>query len=181
MGLKGQYEKTIERDAMSRLTLIASAAGIVLVAGLTITTQHYRHAAEEYQRQRDESREALAEAEAGITAMQKSQAEAAALDAMYSKELADAKAAITQLERDVAAGRRRLQLKARCPAVPEATSSPGVDDAGTPGLIEDARRDYFRHRADIETTDKMIRGLQDYIRFNAPGRGIGREDAIKAD
>ncbi|EMK0353176.1 lysis protein, partial [Citrobacter amalonaticus] len=42
--------------------------------------------------------------------------------------------------------------------------APGVDDAGTPELTPDARRNYFDHRDRIATADKMIRGMQDYIK-----------------
>ena len=55
----------------------------------------------------------------------------AALDAKYTKELADAKAENDALRDDVAAGRRRLHIKAVCQSVREATAS-GVDDAASP-------------------------------------------------
>ena len=45
----------------------------------------------------------------------------AALDAKYTKELADAKAENDALRDDVAAGRRRLHIKAVCQSVREAT------------------------------------------------------------
>ena len=44
----------------------------------------------------------------------------AALDAKYTKELADAKAENDALRDDVAAGRRRLHIKAVCQSVREA-------------------------------------------------------------
>ena len=47
-------------------------------------------------------------ANAAITDMQMRQRDAAALDAKYTKELADAKAENDALRDDVAAGRRRL-------------------------------------------------------------------------
>ncbi len=48
----------------------------------------------------------------------------AALDAKYTKELADAKAENDALRDDVAAGRRRLHIKAVCQSVREATTPP---------------------------------------------------------
>ena len=36
--------------------------------------------------------------------------------------------------------------------------------AGAPELTPDARRNYFDHRDGIATADKMIRGMQDYIK-----------------
>ena len=64
-------------------------------------------------------------ANAAITDMQMRQRDAAALDAKYTKELADAKAENDALRDDVAAGRRRLHIiKAVCQSVREATTSP---------------------------------------------------------
>ena len=44
-------------------------------------------------------------------------------DAKYTKELADAKAENDALRDDVAAGRRRLYIKAVCQSVREATNT----------------------------------------------------------
>ena len=51
--------------------------------------------------------------------MQMRQRDVAALDAKYTKELADAKAENDALRDDVAAGRRRLHIKAVCQSVCE--------------------------------------------------------------
>ena len=65
--------------------------------------------------------------------MQMRQRDVAALDAKYTKELADAKAENDALRDDVAAGRRRLHIKAVCQSVREATTPPpGVDNAASP-------------------------------------------------
>ena len=48
------------------------------------------------------------------------------------KELADAKAENDALRDDVAAGRRRLHIKAVCQSVREATTFSGVDNAASP-------------------------------------------------
>ena len=67
-------------------------------------------------------------ANAVITDMQMRQRDVAALDAKYTKELADAKAENDALRDDVAAGRRRLHIKAVCRSVREATTAhSGVD------------------------------------------------------
>ena len=55
----------------------------------------------------------------------------AALDAKYTKELADAKAENDHLRDDVAAGRRRLHIKAVCQSVREATPPP-ADNVSLP-------------------------------------------------
>ena len=88
-----------------------------------------------------------AEGEAGeqleFTDMQMRQRDVAALDAKYTKELADAKAENDALRDDVAAGRRRLHIKAVCQSVREATTASGVDNAASPRLADTAERDYF--------------------------------------
>ena len=48
------------------------------------------------------------------------------------EELADAKAENDALRDDVAAGRRRLRIKAVCQSVREATTASGVDNAASP-------------------------------------------------
>ena len=66
-------------------------------------------------------------ANAAITDMQVSALDVAALDAKYTKELADNKAENDALRDDVAAGRRRLHIKAVCQSVREATTASGGD------------------------------------------------------
>ena len=84
-------------------------------------------------------------ANAAITDMQMRQRDVAALDAKYTKELADAKAENDALRDDVAAGRRRLHIKAVCQSVREATTASGVDNAAS-RLADTAERDYFTLR-----------------------------------
>ena len=48
------------------------------------------------------------------------------------RDLADAKAENDALRDDVAAGRRRLHIKAVCQSVREATTASGVDNAASP-------------------------------------------------
>ena len=69
------------------------------------------------------------------------QRDVAALDAKYTKELADAKAENDALRDDVAAGRRRLSAVRQ--SVREATTASGVDNAASPRLADTAERDYF--------------------------------------
>ena len=72
-------------------------------------------------------------------------------DAKYTKELADAKAENDALRDDVAAGRRRLHIKAVCQSVREATTASGVDNAASPRLADTAERDYFTLRERLIT------------------------------
>ena len=82
---------------------------------------HYRDNAITYKAQRDKNARELKLANA-ITDMQMRQRDVAALDAKYTKELADAKAENDALRDDAAAGRRRLHIKAVCQSVREATT-----------------------------------------------------------
>ncbi|HDY1715496.1 TPA: lysis protein [Escherichia coli] len=145
---------------MNRVAIIVA----LLIGALAWGVIHYRDNAIEYKKQRDKVTEQLSLANATITDMTTRQRDVAALDAKYTKELADAKKTISDLRRDVDSGAKRLRIAATCPGVPKATSSTGVDDAGAPELTPDARRNYFDHRDGIATADKMIRGMQDYIK-----------------
>ena len=100
-------------------------------------------------------------ATATITDMQTRQRDVSALDAKYTKELADAKETIDQLQSDVASGAKRLRVNATCK--PKATPS-SVGDAGTAELSADSRQDYYHLREQLATSDKQIRYLQEYIK-----------------
>lgn len=140
---------------------------IVLLAGcgaLGLTLNHYRDNAITYKAQRDDNARKLKLAEATITDMQQRQRDVAVLDEKYTKELADAKAENDALRADVAAGRRRLRIRAVCPAVREATAASGVGDAAAPRLADAAERDYFILRDRLMTMQKQLEGAQEYIR-----------------
>ena len=136
---------------------------LVLTGALAFLVNRYRENAIEYKKQRDEKTQALSLAKATIKDMQVRQRDVAALDAKYMKELADARENINQLERDVAAGRKRLQISARCPT----NGAPGTSsmgDASGPRLTDTAERDYFTLRERIEAVTKQVGYLQDYIK-----------------
>ncbi|HHT7414866.1 TPA: lysis protein [Raoultella ornithinolytica] len=148
---------------MSRLTPIISAVVICLIVILGWLANHYHDNATQFKEQRDKATEKLSLANATITDMQTRQRDVAALDAKYTGELADAKATIVQLEHDVASGKRRLQLNARCQDN-GATGAGGMGDASGPRLTDSAERDYWRLRAGIATITGQVSYLQDYIR-----------------
>ena len=116
---------------MSRVTAIISALVICIIVCLSWAVNHYRDNAITYKAQRDKNARELKLANAAITDMQMRQRDVAALDAKYTKELADAKAENDALRDDVAAGRRRLHIKAVCQSVREATTA-SVDNAASP-------------------------------------------------
>lgn len=150
---------------MNRIITGVTAALLAVAVALAWTTAHYHRNAIIYKGQRDTATHRLKLANTAMADMQQRQRDVAALDARYTKELADAKAENEALRADVAAGHKRLRVSAVCPAVSSdktATAS-GVADAATPGLTDAAQRDYFTLRERIATSDKMIRGLQEYI------------------
>ncbi len=136
----------------------------LIVAGRL--ANHYRNNAITYKDQRDTVTHKLALANATITDMTKRQRDVAALDARYTKELADAKAENDALRDDVAAGRRRLLVNATCPAVStgKSSSAASVDNAASPRLADSAQRDYFALKERVTTMQKQLEGTQDYIR-----------------
>ena len=79
----------------------------------------------------------------------------------YTKELADAKAENDALRDDVAAGRRRLHIKAVCQSVREATAS-GVDNAASP-TGRHRWAGLFTLRERLITMQKQLEGTQKYI------------------
>ncbi|ENG1192887.1 lysis protein [Salmonella enterica subsp. enterica serovar Newport] len=151
---------------MSRLTAIIIALVVCIIVSLGWAVNHYRNNATEYKKQRDEKTQALNLANATITDMVTRQRDVAALDARYTKELADAKAENDALRGDVTAGRRRLLVNATCPAMPtgKSTSAASVDNAARPRLTDAAQRDYFTLRERIETVTNQLNGLQEYVR-----------------
>lgn len=136
---------------------------IAVIGVLAFFVNHYRDNAITYKDQRDKATEKLSLANATINDMQARQRDVAALDSKYTGEMADAKATIDQLERDVVSGKRRLQLNANCPAN-GATSTGSLGDASSPGLTDSAERDYFTLRKRIVTVTKQVGYLQDYIK-----------------
>jgi prophage endopeptidase len=111
----------------------------------------------------DAAEQSLALAKATITDMQTRQRDVAALDAKYTKELADAQAENDRLRADVVAGKRRLQIAATC-SKDETTGSSSLADGSSPRLTADAELNYWRLRDGIATVTKQLTGLQEYVR-----------------
>ncbi|EPF9257657.1 lysis protein, partial [Escherichia coli] len=150
---------------MNRVLCVVIIVLLVACGVLSLGLNHYRDNAITYKAQRDKKVSELKLANATITDMQQRQRDVAALDARYTKELADARAEIETLRADVAAGRKRLRVNATCPGtVREATGTSGVDNATGPRLADTAERDYFILRERLMTMQKQVEGAQDYIR-----------------
>ena len=146
---------------MSRVTAIISALVICIIVCLSWAVNHYRDSIT-YKAQRDKNARELKLANAAITDMQMRQRDVAALDAKYTKELADAKAENDALRDDVAAGRRRLHIKAVCQSVREATTASGVDNAASPDWQTPLNR-IISPSESLITMQKQLEGTQKYI------------------
>ena len=119
---------------------------------------HYRDNAITYKAQRRQKcQRTEAGVNAAITDMQMRQRDVIAPDAKYTKELADAKAENDALRDDVAAGRRRLHIKAVCQSVREVIKASGVTRS-LPWLADTAERDYFTLRERLITMQKQLEG-----------------------
>jgi prophage endopeptidase len=140
---------------------VAAVAAVVvfgLLAYLAYANQGLRH-------DRDTLKSANSQLSQNLRIQSDLQIRANAIDTHRTKELADAKSKIADLQRDVADGTKRLQLNASCKSSTASTASTasGLADGASPRLTDAAERDYFRLRERIETARSQIAGLQDYI------------------
>ena len=136
---------------------------LALIGALAFFVNHYRDNAITYRDQRDKATKNLRLANATIKDMQTRQRDVAALDAKYTKELADAQTENDRLRADVVAGKRRLQIAATC-SRDETTGASGLVDGSSPRLTADAELNYWRLRDGIATVTKQLTGLQEYVR-----------------
>ncbi|HHT0061492.1 TPA: lysis protein [Raoultella planticola] len=150
---------------MSRLTAIISAVVICLIVCLGWLANHYHDNATEFKNQRDNATEKLSLANATITDMQTRQRDVAALDAKYTKELADAKAENDALQRKLDNGGRVL-VKGKCPvsATTQTAGAASVGDDATVELSSVAGRNVLGIRSGILSDQTALRALQEYIR-----------------
>ncbi len=149
---------------MSRLTAIIIAVVVCIIVSLGWAVNHYRNNAITYKDQRDKATEKLTLAKATIKDMQTRQRDVAALDAKYTKELADAKAENDALQRKLDNGGRVL-VKGKCPvpASTEASSTTGMGNDATVELSPVAGRNVLGIRSGIVSDQTSLRALQDYI------------------
>ncbi|EHX09913.1 bacteriophage lysis family protein [Escherichia coli DEC11E] len=138
---------------------------LVACGALSLGLNHYRDNAITYKAQRDKNVRELKLANAAITDMQMRQRDVAALDAKYTKELADAKAENDALRRKLDNGGRVL-VKGKCP-VPssaETSSASGMGNDATVELSPVAGRNVLGIRDGIIRDQTALRTLQEYIR-----------------
>lgn len=136
---------------------------LALIGVLAFFVNHYRNNAITYKDQRDKATEKLSMANATIKDMQTRQRDVAALDAKYTKELADAQTENAALQRKLDNGGRVL-VKGKCP-VPATTETrpPGVGHDATVELSDVAGRNVLGIRSGIKQDQSALRVLQEYI------------------
>lgn len=135
--------------------------GVILLLALASWLSYSSYKGEK--KRADDAEQSLSLANATITDMQVRQRDVAALDAKYTKELADANAENDRLRADVVAGKRRLQIAATC-SKDENTGTSGMVDGSSPRLTADAELNYWRLRDGIATVTRQLTGLQEYVR-----------------
>ncbi|EOY8359058.1 lysis protein [Salmonella enterica subsp. salamae] len=141
--------------------------GLLFVSLIVVgrLANHYRNNAITYKEQRDTVTHKLTLANATITDMTKRQRDVAALDAKYTKELADAKAENDALRRKLDNGGRVL-VKGKCPvsSSAETSSASGMGNDATVELSPVAGRNVLGIRDGIISDQAALRTLQEYIR-----------------
>lgn len=167
-----------------RAWLIAGAAVVLLAVGISIgwslngwrlsgqvATAETETANERTAHQADLaeiSKAAAQQVRDALAKQQEAQQAVADLDRKHTEELKSAKEENDRLRGDVADGRRRLQLKASCPAdsrnVPGTTGAASLADGAGPRLDDSAQRDYWTLIDRIAEAKQQIAGLQQYAR-----------------
>ncbi|EAW2500051.1 lysis protein [Salmonella enterica subsp. enterica] len=150
---------------MNRITFTAIILLLIVAIALAWTTDHYHGNAVRYKDQRDTATHNLKLANETITDMTKRQRDVAALDARYTKELADAQTRNTDLQRRLAAG-GRVRVEGRCsvPTRTETASTSHMGNAATVELSPGAGQNVFNIRAGIISDQEKLKYLQDYVR-----------------
>ena len=90
---------------------------------------------------------------------------AEALDQKYTADLSAAERRIDELSDSLAAGPKRVFVRAKCTSGSnEASATGGVGNGGTAELAGITRQDYLRLVRGIARQDAQIRYLQDYVK-----------------
>ncbi|EAO9417577.1 lysis protein, partial [Salmonella enterica] len=122
---------------MNRITTGVIASLLIVATALGWTTSHYHGNAVKYKDQRDTVTHNLKMANETISDMKTRQRDVAALDAKYTKELADAQTRNTDLQRRLAAG-GRVRVEGRC-TVPTTANTAGASRVGNAATVELSR------------------------------------------
>lgn len=90
---------------------------------------------------------------------------AEALDHKYTESLSAAERRIDELSDSLAAGPKRVFVRAKCPSgSAETSTTSSVGNGGAAELGQAAREDYLRLKRGIAKQDAQIRYLQEYVK-----------------
>ncbi len=150
---------------MNRITTGVIISLLIVAAALAWATDHYHSNAVRFRQQRDTATHNLNLANETISDMKTRQRDVAALDARYTKELADAQTRNADLQRRLAAG-GRVRVEGRCsvPTETETASTSRVGNAATVELSPVAGQNVLGIRSGIISDQAKLRYLQEYIR-----------------
>ncbi|EJY7718758.1 lysis protein [Salmonella enterica] len=157
---------------MNRITTGVIASLLIVATALGWTTSHYHGNAVKYKDQRDTVTHNLKMANETISDMKTRQRDVAALDAKYTKELADAQTRNTDLQRRLAAG-GRVRVEGRC-TVPTTANTAGASRVGNTATVELSRtagQNVLDIRAGIISDQEKLKYLQEYIRTQCQRKG----------
>ncbi len=111
-----------------------------------------------------------------LTQQQAAENNAAAIDAKYQQDLADAKNTNDSLRSAVSAGTSVLHVNASCPsntgsgnAVPNKSTTVSSANAASPTLAGDAEQNYFTLIDELNQMQAQITGLQAYAKSVSRG------------
>ncbi|PHM33311.1 peptidase [Xenorhabdus innexi] len=141
---------------------------VIALAGASYAAQHYYS---KYEKQRQDTQDKATEVQQLTDTInyQNTHIEMLyELDSKHTQELAHAKAEIDTLRADVAAGRRKLRIKATCP-MPEAPSSGSVVDATTVELTGETGSIVLDIREGIINDRAKLKYLQGYVKAECGG------------
>ena len=159
-------------------------APALLAGALTWAVEHYRLSAELAVVRSGHAEQLLDMAAVSARDMERVarhaeslQAQLAALDAQYTKELNDAQAKNGELRTAVDAGARRLHILAKrpthCPAVSGTADDTSLGDGAAVELAPTARRAYFNLRAGVTSDTAKLAACQQLLR--AVTKGVDHE------
>lgn len=138
--------------------------GIVLIA-LLVMTVLVQHSKNEVLRVKLNTAEQLViSSQSTIDNMQEQNEKMAQQYVKQQKEYENAQSKISDLERDLLSGSKRLRINATChSSMPSKSSTASVDDERTAKPTRDAEQNYIRLRQQITLITAQTKGLQSYI------------------
>ncbi|PHM23003.1 lysis protein [Xenorhabdus ehlersii] len=152
-----------------KLKLIAASIGIALIGSALYSVYSVYAENRELAGANQSLTTKLSEQVAINTTQQERIQRLVELDTKHTQELAHAKVEIDTLQADVAAGRRKLRIKAVCPSVSETVTAGGVVDGTPVELTGETGSTVLDIREGIINDRAKLRYLQEYVKAECRG------------